>query len=77
MFVACVESSLTVQYLAIVEKLSAGQNIQFSIFAMTLPELSGRRLNLRTVNPTAMQMKRVSIGLSVAKNVSFIVFSPK
>jgi hypothetical protein len=56
-----------------VMKLSAGQKIHVSSFAMTLLDPSGRILHLLNKNPIAMQMKSVIIGVSVAINV--VIFS--
>jgi hypothetical protein len=40
-----------------------------------VPESSGKRFAFLTIKPTAMQIKRVSIGFSVAKKVSNISLS--
>ena len=64
-----------VQKVIMVLKVSAGQNTQFSSFAMTCPEESGRILVLCNTNPNAMQKKRRSMGFSVAVMVASMASS--
>ena len=71
--IKCSPIESTVQKYAIVVKLSAGQKIQVSILAMTLPDPSGRILHLLSMNPSAMQANSVSIGVSVAVKVVIVV----
>jgi hypothetical protein len=65
----------TVQNRAIVQKLSAGQKIQVSSFAITLLDPSGRILHLLSANPAAMQVNRVSIGVRVA--IKVVILNPR
>jgi hypothetical protein len=54
-------------------KLSAGQNIQVSIFAIVLLADSGKIFVFADTNPITIQIKRVSIGVSVARKVAIIL----
>ena len=60
-----------------VAKFRAGQKTQVTSFDSTFPESRGTISVFLIVNPTAMQINIVSIGVSVAKNASNIMYSPK
>ena len=71
-FVPWVAMVSTVQKRTIVIKLSAGQKIHVSIFAIVLDADSGRIFVFAATKPTAIQRKSVNIGVSVAKKVAII-----
>ena len=73
MLIKCVPIESGVQKRTIVIKLSAGQKIQVSSLAITLPAPSGRILHLRKVYPAAMQENSVSMGVKTAVNVVMVV----
>ena len=54
-------------------KLSAGKNKKVKSFAITLDALLGKALNFSSIKPSDKNKKIESIGVKLAKNISFII----
>lgn len=77
MLVACVPRVETVQFLAIVIKLSAGQNTQVTSFERTLPAFSGIISVFLVTKPIAMHKNIVSTDVNVIEKASNILAPDK